>query len=585
MVNNAGDDSCDGDDSSGNNSNVPPQRASFHGHTEHSLAADETIVSLTATIDSLQTSLVDQATSSAETLNDLNTLRAAHEALLAEHGALQGQMDDAVELLKYLKDEKLQHEDHIQRLTHDLQQQQGSVVSLTIETLTKDKMDLATQLDKAKDKIAQLDKLQQAYELQAGQTLNQADKLAKLEKDAAAKDAQINALNDQLEQVAAVQEEMDRLRADLAAKTQQATEQQNNIQQLNQQISNLDTQHTSTTQHTNQQEEQIQQLLHQVHNLQTELAAKNTQLSSIDQELIREKAEMQSHLDNLHQQLLHYQEEEEERHHINTATTATPDDNHPQQHTSQHPSQPSTENPSQTQQQQHLTTQNELLHLQIQQLESQLQSESEKRVHEAEIHAQLEREMQDRLAQRLAAHLQESEVAMEKRIREELEEEYNALIQSRQQQQQQQEEEEEQWQKQQQQQRQLRSKSFTTSEKQDTTFTSNHNNNTSEPSTAFVKELEDQLRQQLQQVKEERERWQTEQEEFQNRVLLSKQQLDKIREGYRAKYDKEKRRANDLQKASEEFQVVIEALVSGLICILFVLEWIGLNCLNDVLLS
>ena len=50
--------------------------------------------------------------------------------------------------------------------------------------------------------------------------------------------------------------------------------------------------------------------------------------------------------------------------------------------------------------------------------------------------------------------------------------------------------------------------------------------------------------------------------DFQNRVLLSKQQLDKIREGYRAKYDKEKRRANDLQKASEEYQVVIEALVS-----------------------
>jgi hypothetical protein len=166
-------------------------------------------------------------------------------------------------------------------------------------------------------------------------------------------------------------------------------------------------------------------------------------------------------------------------------------------------------------------------------LEAQLQNERVKNEQEAEIHAQLEKEMQDRLTQRLAVHLQERAVAMEARIREELEEEYKHMMK--------------------QQHLQSKSKSFSASDAK-----GSHGVDSS--STAFQRELEDQLRKQLQQVKEERERWQAEQEEFQNRVLLSKQQLDKIREGYRTKYDKEKRRANDLDKENKEFQAVIDAL-------------------------
>jgi hypothetical protein len=43
------------------------------------------------------------ATSNAETLEHFNTLQKAHDALYREHVTLQEQMDDAVELLKYLK--------------------------------------------------------------------------------------------------------------------------------------------------------------------------------------------------------------------------------------------------------------------------------------------------------------------------------------------------------------------------------------------------------------------------------------------------------------------------------------------------
>jgi hypothetical protein len=486
------------------------------------------------------------------------------------------------------QEEKVSNEDKIERLEAELkryqQMTQDSVVSITIENLTKEKMELEmsletttrikeeavkqaatlkSQLLELEQKVGSLQKIQEAYELQTRQTLNSGEKLIALQKE---KDNQANIIRDlegqllrfkdggmeaerlksklaKLEGEMAVNNDrtslkdreidvltagMDNLQKELAAKNERLGQQETQIHTLQQKLSHLDGERTSNNDHVSRQESEIKILMNKVRDLEHELSTKNNELASIDQELIREKAEMQSHLDSLQQQLIHYQEEVENN------------DHHPSSSNEQHPSQSSTENPSHTAMHpphEEILFENEQLQYQIQQLESQLQNERTKSQHEAEIHAQLEKEMQDRLAQRLAAHLQESEVSMEARIRKELEEEYSHLMKQ-----------------QQQQQRQSRAKSFTTSEAKDEPADST--------STAFQRELEEQLRQQLQQVKVERERWQMEQEEFQNRVLLSKQQLDKIREGYRAKYDKEKRRANELQKASDDYQVVITALVS-----------------------
>lgn len=592
---------------------------SFHGQTEHEreghIGEHETIDDLNETIVNLKSSLMTHATSNAETMEHFNTLQKAHDKLYAEHMHLQEQMDDAVELLKYLKEEKSTNEAKIDNLQNDLlrykKMNEGSVVSMTIENLTKEKMELETSLENVKrikeeavlraatlqserndfeEKAKSLEKFKEAYELQTRQTLMSGEKMATLEKekeeltekvaelegnvrrlmeenkDAGHNNEEIERLNAKVgalegdlaasndrvalreREIKRMKSEMENLEEELATKEVQATEQESEITRLENKVDDLEEDLTSSNELVKSQEmeitrlknelydlegelnasndrvvvqeREIRRLKNEVDDLEEELAAKNNQLSNIDEELIREKEEMQSHLDNLQQQLIQYQEDAEY------------DNYHHSQE--QHPSQSSMENPSQSQQRyEELQEENEELQYQIQQLEAQLQNERVKNDQEAEIHAQLEKEMQDRLTQRLAAHLQESEVAIEARIREELEEEYKHIIK--------------------QQQHQSKSKSFSAND-------AKGSQGVDSASTAFQRELEDQLRKQLQQVKEERERWQAEQEEFQNRVLLSKQQLDKIREGYRTKYDKEKRRANDLDKANKEFQAVIDAL-------------------------
>ena len=62
-----------------------------------------TIQDLHETISHLKKSLLTHATSSAETMEHFQTLQVAHDTLYGEHIHLQEQMDDAVELLKYLK--------------------------------------------------------------------------------------------------------------------------------------------------------------------------------------------------------------------------------------------------------------------------------------------------------------------------------------------------------------------------------------------------------------------------------------------------------------------------------------------------
>ena len=83
----------------------PTENASFHGRTDRQRADEDeqSIDDLNETIHSLQSTLVNHATSNAETMNNLNILQTTHDKLYSEHMSLQEQMDDAVELLKYLK--------------------------------------------------------------------------------------------------------------------------------------------------------------------------------------------------------------------------------------------------------------------------------------------------------------------------------------------------------------------------------------------------------------------------------------------------------------------------------------------------
>ena len=49
-------------------------------------------------------------------------------------------------------------------------------------------------------------------------------------------------------------------------------------------------------------------------------------------------------------------------------------------------------------------------------------------------------------------------------------------------------------------------------------------------------ELESQLRKQLMQVTEERKKWQSDQEEINNKLLNSQHQFEKVREGFKSTY-------------------------------------------------
>ena len=78
--------------------------------------------------------------------------------------------------------------------------------------------------------------------------------------------------------------------------------------------------------------------------------------------------------------------------------------------------------------------------------------------------------------------------------------------------------------------------------------------------TSNTKALEEQLRRQLLQVKDERERWTREQDEIQKKVMDSQQQFEKVRDGFKKKVDKEKARSIELQKENEEQHAVLENL-------------------------
>ena len=113
-----------------------------------------TIQDLHETISHLKKSLLTHATSSAETMEHFQTLQAAHDTLYSEHVHLQEQMDDAVELLKYLKAEKSTYENKIIELKSEIhtlhESNEETVFSMTIEKLTKEKMELEKLVNESK---------------------------------------------------------------------------------------------------------------------------------------------------------------------------------------------------------------------------------------------------------------------------------------------------------------------------------------------------------------------------------------------------------------------------------------------------
>lgn len=160
--------------------------ASFHDFSGHIDKDDaETINDLKETITNLKLSLQSHAESKAETMEHFETLKKAHDALFEEHQALQEQMDDAVELLKFMKEDKVGNEEYIEELKAQVEELErrleGSVVSATIEGLTKDKMELQNSLKQCKEEIEDLQmELRDAHDLEAECELLR-EKLSKME--------------------------------------------------------------------------------------------------------------------------------------------------------------------------------------------------------------------------------------------------------------------------------------------------------------------------------------------------------------------------------------------------------------------
>ena len=81
---------------------------------------EEDLGDLRETIAHLKESVMTHANSSAETMEHFVSLQKAHDTLYGDYTRLQEQMDDAVELLKYLKEDKSNHEGKISDLTAEL---------------------------------------------------------------------------------------------------------------------------------------------------------------------------------------------------------------------------------------------------------------------------------------------------------------------------------------------------------------------------------------------------------------------------------------------------------------------------------
>lgn len=456
---------------------------------------EQTTEDLRDTITALRQSIATHANANAETLEHFTTLQKAHDTLYSEHVHLQEQMDDAVELLKYLKEEKCSNESKIKELNTEIgvlkESSSGKnvgvgVVTSTIANLTKEKMELEQALKDMEEGRQKALKNVEQYE---------------------------------------------RERKELMEKINQYEDDNIEEEGLTQKIVSLYEQANSQKEHTKKREDDDVKLKNLLSSVTEEKDRVNESLTRIQLEndsLLKEQETMKSQITSLRHQedeinqlkdklsdaLSHVSQLQRERNSLSGKNgEITPAEGHNE-----------------------LLLENESLKYKIKDLEDQIEHFSVSAAQKDEVHAQLEKEMQERLANRLAVQLHESKLAMESQIRKELQEEYGMQSLSSHS-------------------SMNKSKSFHDS-RGSLPQSSGHDSNAS----AMQNEIEQNLRTQLQQVKQERERWTREQEEFQQKVLLSQQQLSQVRDGYKKKLDREKARVKELEFSVTDREAVIEKI-------------------------
>lgn len=347
-----------------------------------SLGNEETTEDLMETITALRQSISTHANANAETLEHFTTLKKAHDTLYSEHLSLQEQMDDAVELLKYLKEEKSSNETKIKELTTEIgilkestSGKVGGVVSSTIENLTREKMELEEALKEVEAGRQEAMSHVEQYEMERKEMMDRLDsfgidgtqeegltrKLALLYEQASSQKEQIRMLEEQSKQRGNYDQKMQTLLSNM-------TEEKN---RANESITTLQLEKDSLI----REQETMKSQLKDIQQQEEEISELNIKLSDSISTIAQLKREKNSII--------------------------TPADGHNE-----------------------LLLENESLKHKIQDLQDELENYSDSAAQKDEIHAQLEREMQERLAKRLAVQLQESKVAMELQIRKELEEKY-----------------------------------------------------------------------------------------------------------------------------------------------------------------
>jgi len=633
----------------------PTKSRSFHAPTELQRSRSgggsgsslghgdgQTVEELRDTVVSLKQSVMSHANSSAEAMEHFNALQKAHDTLYKEHVHLQEQMDDAVELLKYLKEEKGAYEARLEAARREAEQMRrlaadqgdgSGVVSMTIENLTKEKMDIEgrlrdevrgreelgaanaglaakvaeltrtnAELEKRSAKAGTIEKLEgecrklmeamegtkAKYEGEATKArllyeAREAELRTKTESDAqsierltAERDAllsshatikeQVTSLGAEMEKHRGRQDEVDALNSKLASALSKISQMQREKRESDKSSSEL----ASLTSETSRLASANKELLTErddmrlyVSKIEERLAAKDEAL----EEILAKGGEMQTEVDAMKDRLVKAEDErtamEGERDRLRAelesaaaANDAARDENDDdvaslegqireledereemrdamrenaeameEQLRMQKERLQSAMEQEREEMERELASEKEALLSQIRVLKDQLESSADEtrstgsgQQQRGDVHAQLEREMQERLAKRLAAQLRESKANMEQQIREELEARY-AAGDGR------------------------------------SVDGSVDGGGSQAGSVAAAR-----LREQLLQVKEERERWQREQEEFTEKIIQSQKQFEMVREGFKKKIEKEKAKSRDLEGTCKEHLVVIDRL-------------------------
>ena len=257
-----------------------PDVITSNNNTNDDIDGEKTMDELHETISHLKSSLLSHATSNIQTTEHFTTLQLAHDTLYNEHTHLQEQMDDAVELLKYLKEEKGTYESTISELRSNIDIARGEaeecVVSMTIENLTKDKMELEMKL---KDMgMEEVDALKQERE----GLLQQIDIL---EKEMEEKNAAVDSSSKSVQDLKGITKERDEL--------------QQQVQTLQEQSSTL--LHTAEKENAIKDalETKLQSALQELKNNGTTAESKFVTLQSQHDKLLQSNTDIQSQLHTL----------------------------------------------------------------------------------------------------------------------------------------------------------------------------------------------------------------------------------------------------------------------------------------------